>query len=134
MSDVLSPSLSPMPILKMEGGGVMPMTAATSVIHQQVMPGQVRVMSQQVPPECCHDDHLLYQVSGSPSPLLCPPSIIAPHPAQQIQLLAPQGSPGNTVPSLVNEENMDGENGDSKDLQNNQVIEVKIVTTYNAVK
>ena len=121
MSDVLSPALSPMPILKMEGGGVMPMTAATSVIHQPVM-GQVRVRSQ-VPPESRHD-HQLYQVPGSPSPLLCPPSIIAPHPAQQIQLLAPPGSasPANTVPSLVNEENMEGESGDTKDLQNTQVI------------
>ena len=70
MSDVLSPSLSPMPILKMEGGGVMPMTAATSVIHQPVM-GQVRVRSQ-VPPEACHD-HPLYQGSGSPRPLPPPP-------------------------------------------------------------
>ena len=122
MSDVLSPALSPMPILKMEGGGVMPMTAATSVIHQPVM-GQVRARSQ-APPESRHD-HQLYQVSGSPSPLLCPPcpSIIAPHPTQQIQLLAPPGSasPAHTVPSLVNEENVDGDNGDSKDLQNNQV-------------
>ena len=125
MSDVLSPALSPMPILKMEGGGVMPMTAATSVIHQPVM-GQVRVRSQ-VPPESRHD-HQLYQVPGSPSPLLCPPSIIAPHPAQQIQLLAPPGSasPANTVPSLVNEENMEGENGDTKDLQNTQVIDQSI--------
>ena len=46
MSDVMAPgpALSPMPILKMEGGGVMPMTsslAATSVIQQPVM-GQVR--------------------------------------------------------------------------------------------
>ena len=121
MSDVLSPSLSPMPILKMEGGGVMPMTVATSVIHQPVM-GQVRV--SRMPPESpCHD-HQVYQVPGSPSPLLCPPSIIAPHPAQQIQLLAPPGSasPAHTVPSLVNEENIECENGDTKDLQNNQVI------------
>ena len=121
MSDVLSPALSPMPILKMEGGGVMPMTVATSVIHQPVM-GQVRVSRSQAPPESRHD-HQLYQVPGSPSPLLCPPSIIAPHPAQQIQLLAPPGSasPAHTVPSLVNEENIECENGDTKDLQNNQV-------------
>ena len=125
MSDVLSPALSPMPILKMEGGGVMPMTVATSVIHQPVM-GQVRVSRSQMPPESRHD-HQLYQVPGSPSPLLCPPSIIAPHPAQQIQLLAPPGSasPVHTVPSLVNEDNIECENGDTKDLQNNQVMERK---------
>jgi len=88
-----------MPILKMEGGGVMPINQ-TSVIQPMSMCGSV-----------------------TQSAMICPPSIITSHPAQQIQLLhqseppSPM-SPIHGVPSMVNDDIAEVENS-SKDLQGN---------------
>jgi len=92
-----------MPILKMEGGGVMPINQ-TSVIQPMTMCGSV-----------------------TQSGMICPPSIITSHPAQQIQLLhqseppSPM-SPIHAVPSMVNDDIAEVENS-SKNLQDssNQV-------------
>ena len=100
MSDVI-PALSPMPILKMEGGGVMPLNQ-TSVIHQP-----------------------MNSMICSP-----PPSIITSHPAaaaQQLHLLHPPEppSPIHAVPSLVNDDIAEVENSNNKDLLNaNQVNKI----------
>ena len=78
MSDVI-PALSPLPILKMEGGGVMPMNQ-TSVIHQPM----------------CISQHIMTNCSSS--------SLITNHPTQHLQLLhpPPPASPSHAVPSMVN--------------------------------
>ena len=80
MSDVI-PALSPLPILKMEGGGVMPMNQ-TSVIHQPM----------------CISQHIMTNCSSS--------SLITNHPTQHLQLLHPPSpaSPSHAVPSMVNED------------------------------
>jgi len=95
MSDVI-PALSPMPILKMEGGGVMPMHQ-TSVIHQPMGLSHQSMVS-------------------------CTSSIITTHhPTQHLHLLHPPAppSPINSVPSLVNDDIADIENSHSPDLQSN---------------
>ena len=110
MSDVISAMapMSPMPILKMEGGGVMPMSGPV-----------------------LHGGGAMCGMSVSPSPqLMCSPSpasIITAHPAaaaaQQLQLLHPADppSPIHAVPSLVNDEIADVENSNQKEMQSNQV-------------
>ena len=93
MSDVI-PALSPMPILKMEGGGVMPMNQ-TSVIHQPVCFSQ--------------------------NSMICSPSIITSHPPQHLHLLHPPEptSPIHAVPSLVNDDIAEVDNSNSPDLHSN---------------
>ena len=93
MSDVI-PALSPMPILKMEGGGVVPMNQ-TSVIPQPVCFTQ--------------------------NSMICSPSIITSHPPQHLHLLHPQesSSPIHAVPSLVNDDIAEVENSHSPEVQCN---------------
>ena len=94
MSDVI-PALSPMPILKMEGGGVMPIHQ-TSVIHQPIG----------ITP------HSMVNCSSS--------IITTSHPTQHLHLLHPPAppSPINSVPSLVNDDIAEIENSNSPDLHN----------------
>ena len=85
MSDVV-PSLSTMPILKMEGGGVMPINHS-SVIQQ---------------PMCINQTQ--------------PASIITSHPGQLQLLQAPDPpSPIHSVPSLVNDDIADNDNSSAKE-------------------
>ena len=88
------PALSPMPILKMEGGGVMPMNQ-TSVIHQPVCFSQ--------------------------NSMICSPSIITSHPPQHLHLLSPPEppSPIHAVPSLVNDDIAEVDNSNSPDVHSN---------------
>ena len=69
MSDVI-PALSPMPILKMEGGGVMPMNQ-TSVIHQPVCFPQNSIITSH-PTQHLH----LLHPQETPSPIHAVPSLV----------------------------------------------------------
>ena len=86
MSDVI-PTMSPIPILKMEGGGVLPLHQTTSVIQP---------------------------MSLTQSSLICASSIITSHPAaasnHQLHIIS-----SDSVPSLVNDDIAEADNIVAKD-------------------